>query len=74
MGFEQQIDQLFRNESIDITADISVLETMMQKDGLSGKNDFDISSYVDGYSDEFTDEISDEISGGAAAQSAPADK
>ena len=74
VGFEQQIDQLFRNESIDITADISVLETMMQKDGLSGKNDFDISSYVDGYSDEFTDEISDELSGGAAAQSAPTDK
>lgn len=74
VGFEQQIDQLFRNESIDITADISVLETMMQKDGLSGKNDFDISSYVDGYSDEFTDEISDELGGGAAAQSAPTDK
>jgi hypothetical protein len=47
---------------------------MMQKDGLSGKNDFDISSYVDGYSDEFTDEISDELGGGAAAQSAPTDK
>ncbi len=74
VGFEQQIDQLFRNESIDITADISVLETMMQKDGLSGKNDFDISSYVDGYSDEFTDEIGDELGGGAAAQSAPTDK
>lgn len=74
VGFEQQIDQLFRNESIDITADISVLETMMQKDGLSGKNDFDISSYVDGYSDEFTDEIGDGLGGGAAAQSAPTDK
>ena len=74
VGFEQQIDQLFRNESIDITADISVLETMMQKDGLSGKNDFDISSYVDGYSDEFTDEISDELGGGAAAQKAPDNK
>ncbi|MBO6052163.1 MAG: 5-bromo-4-chloroindolyl phosphate hydrolysis family protein [Clostridia bacterium] len=74
VGFEQQIDQLFRNESIDITADISVLETMMQKDGLSGKNDFDISSFVDGYSDEITDEISDELGGGAAAMGAPEDK
>ena len=46
VGFEQQVDQLFRNESIDITADISVLETMMQKDGLSGKSDFDITSYI----------------------------
>jgi hypothetical protein len=48
IGFEQQVDQLFRNESIDITADISVLETMMQKDGLNGKSDFDLSSYLDG--------------------------
>ena len=34
VGFEQQVDQLFRNESIDITSDISVLETMMQKEPL----------------------------------------
>ena len=40
VGFEQQVDQLFKNESIDISSDISVLETMMQKDGLSGKSDF----------------------------------
>ncbi len=46
VGFEQQVDQLFRNESIDITADISVLETMMQKDGLNGKSDFDITSHI----------------------------
>ena len=46
VGFEQQVDQLFRNESIDITADISVLETMMAKDGLSGKSDFDITSFA----------------------------
>ncbi len=41
-GFEQQVDQLFRSESIDITSDIKVLEQMMQKDGLSGKSDFDL--------------------------------
>ncbi len=66
IGFEQQVDQLFKNESIDISSDISVLETMMQKDGLSGKNDFDISRF-----NEYTDEISDSIGmfGGAAAQS-----
>ena len=46
VGFEQQVDQLFKNESIDITADISVLETMMQKDGLNAKNDFDLASYI----------------------------
>ncbi len=69
VGFEQQVDQLFKNESIDISSDISVLETMMQKDGLGGKNPFDIRSYTDSYSDE----ISDDIGGGASA-AAPLDK
>lgn len=65
IGFEQQVDQLFRNESIDISSDISVLEKMMQKDGLNGKNDFDVSKF-----NEYSDDISD-VFGGAAAQSAP---
>ena len=59
IGFEQQIDQLFRNESIDITADISVLETMMQKDGLNGKNDFDLSAYLK--EEEVTEESGGEM-------------
>lgn len=67
VGFEQQIDQLFKNEYIDISSDISVLEKMMQKDGLSGKNDFDIKSYVDEISDEITDS-------GSAAMEMPEDK
>ena len=66
IGFEQQVDQLFRNESIDISSDISVLEKMMQKDGLNGKNDFDTSKF-----NEYSDDISDSFGmfGGAAAQS-----
>ena len=68
VGFEQQVDQLFRNESIDISSDISVLEKMMQKDGLSGKNDFNIQTFVDGYTDEISDDLS---AGGAAAAKAP---
>lgn len=67
VGFEQQIDQLFKNEYIDISSDISVLEKMMQKDGLSGKNDLDIMSYVDDVSDEITDS-------GFAAMEMPEDK
>ncbi len=67
VGFEQQIDQLFKNEYIDISSDISVLEKMMQKDGLSGKNDFDIMSYVDEVSDDITDS-------GTAAMEMPDDK
>ena len=86
IGFEQQVDLLFKNEFIDISSDISVLEQMMQKDGLDGRNDFDISSYVDKVDKKdaaeksaekvdpgFTDEISDRF-GGAAAQSAPDEK
>lgn len=62
IGFEQQVDQLFKDESIDISSDIRVLETMMQKDGLNGKSDFDTSKYAgftDGYSDEMTESFGD---------------
>jgi hypothetical protein len=34
-GYEQQLDQLFRSDAIDITSDINVLENMMAQDGLS---------------------------------------
>ncbi|MCL2046058.1 MAG: 5-bromo-4-chloroindolyl phosphate hydrolysis family protein [Oscillospiraceae bacterium] len=34
-GFEQQFDQLFRSDAIDIAADITVLENLMQQDGLT---------------------------------------
>ena len=35
-GFEKQLDRLFQNDAMDITADVEVLERMLQKDGLSG--------------------------------------
>ena len=35
-GFTQQLDQLFRADALDISSDIDVLETMMQRDGLTG--------------------------------------
>ena len=34
-GYEQQLDQLFKSDAIDIAADISVLEKLMQQDGLA---------------------------------------
>ena len=64
VGFEGQVDQLFRNESIDISSDISVLETMMKKDGIGGKNQ-DIASMLADYTDEISDDIQD---GGAATK------
>lgn len=35
-GFEHQLDRLFEHDAMDITADVSVLENMLRKDGLSG--------------------------------------
>ncbi|MDR0838193.1 MAG: 5-bromo-4-chloroindolyl phosphate hydrolysis family protein [Oscillospiraceae bacterium] len=39
-GFEQQLDQLFRSDVMDISSDIEVLENMMSRDGLSDDNPF----------------------------------
>ena len=37
-AFEQQQDQLFQSEALDVETDISVLETMMASDGLTEKS------------------------------------
>ena len=34
-GFEQHFDQLFKSDALDIAADITVLENLMQQDGLT---------------------------------------
>ena len=34
-GFEKQLDNLFRDDAMDITSDVEVLENMLKKDGLS---------------------------------------
>jgi len=36
-GYEQQLDQLFQSDAMDIAADIDVLENLMQQDGLAGE-------------------------------------
>lgn len=36
-AFEKQLDRLYRDEALDITSDISVLETMMAGDGLTSE-------------------------------------
>lgn len=41
-GFSQQLDKMFQADAMDISADIDVLESMMQKDGLFGSSDFDV--------------------------------
>ncbi len=69
-GFKQQYDQLFKKESIDISSDISVLETMLAKDGLSHKDGYDIADMMNSYTDEIDDTVSD--SAAAAAPAAPA--
>lgn len=71
VGFEQQVDQLFRNESMDIDSEISVLETMMKQDGLSGKSDFTASTEENKTSAAASAAFD---LGGMAAQSAPEEK
>ncbi len=39
-GFEKQLDLLFEVDTMDITADVEVLERMLEKDGLAGGMDF----------------------------------
>ena len=36
-GFEKQLDQLFQGDTMDITADVDVLEQMLARDGLTGE-------------------------------------
>ncbi|MCL2426370.1 MAG: 5-bromo-4-chloroindolyl phosphate hydrolysis family protein [Oscillospiraceae bacterium] len=36
VGYEQQLDQLFKADAIDIASDINVLENLMKQDGLTG--------------------------------------
>ena len=33
-GYEKQLDKLFENEVVDISADIEVMRQMLQRDGL----------------------------------------
>lgn len=36
-GFEKRLDQLFQGDTMDITADVDVLEQMLARDGLTGE-------------------------------------
>ena len=35
-GFEKRLDKLFQSDALDISSDVSVLEQMLQRDGLAG--------------------------------------
>ncbi|MCD7769495.1 MAG: 5-bromo-4-chloroindolyl phosphate hydrolysis family protein [Oscillospiraceae bacterium] len=39
-GYEKQLDKLYRAEAMDIAGDVSVIENMLRRDGLSGGGDF----------------------------------
>ena len=74
VGFQQQFDQLFKAESLDITSDIEVLE-QMKKDGLSENTEFvirekELEEVLHAAAEDFSDDISDDLSeeGGTAAQ------
>ena len=39
-GYEKQLDTLYSAEAMDIAGDVSVIENMMRRDGLTGQSDF----------------------------------
>ena len=43
-GYEKQLDTLYRTEAMDIAGDVSVIENMMKRDGLTGTKDFSSSA------------------------------
>ena len=38
-GYRTQLDSLYGSEAVDIAGDVSVIESMMRRDGLTGQND-----------------------------------
>lgn len=44
VGYQTQLDKLFKSQTMDVTTDINVLEQMMKADGFTENNDFDFSS------------------------------
>lgn len=41
-AYKKQLDALFANQALDIETDIQVMNQMLEREGLSGKNDFNI--------------------------------
>ena len=41
-GYKKQLDTLYQSEAVDIAGDVSVIENMMKRDGLTGQDDFRI--------------------------------
>ena len=39
-GYKKQLDTLYRSEAVDIAGDVSLIDSMMKRDGLAGDNDF----------------------------------
>ena len=39
-AFETQLDQLFQDDALDVSADIDVMENMLRADGLTGETPF----------------------------------
>lgn len=39
-GYRKQLDTLYQSEAVDIAGDVSVIESMMRRDGLTGQDDF----------------------------------
>ena len=47
-GFERQLDELYRSDTMDIESDIRVMETMLHRDSAGYEDDFGLGKTTDG--------------------------
>jgi DNA-binding Lrp family transcriptional regulator len=66
-GFEHQLDELYRSDTMDVDSDIRVMETMLRRDTASVEQDFGLGSSTQNASGA-ADSLSEEDLGGMAAQ------
>ena len=51
-AYEKHLDSLFANQAMDIDAEIRAMESILAREGLSGKSYLDIKDYLKKYNDE----------------------
>ena len=64
-GYRKQLDTLYQSEAVDIAGDVSVIESMMRRDGLTGQADFrPFKQFVESSASQTKEEPKGEVLGG----------
>ena len=72
-GYARQLDRLYRAEAVDIAGDVSVIENMMRRDGLTGSKDFSFRKATDEYMRDMKRKEAEKAYAEAEAAAAPAE-